>query len=132
MGCTGADLYHVGQTYPVEGTVFVDKSPCGIPKDGYGRIWLYPDTNKGNQCPQVPVGELDSEGRFRIATRSLPGAPAGWYKVQVVAKAPPGKRKSDKGTDLVPAKYGNVKESGLALEVVAEPRDGMYDLKLRR
>jgi hypothetical protein len=132
IGCGQGDVYQLGPSCMVEGMVFVDKMPCRIPKDGFGRVWLYPDASKGNTCPQVPCGDIDADGRFHIRTRDREGAPAGWYKVQVVAQAPADKQKSAKRQDLIAPKYADAARSGLVLQVVEKPTGGAYDLKVRK
>src|SRR5438067_5067600 len=129
-GCGRADPYQVGATVPVEGRVLIKDTPCRLPKGGYGRVWLYPDTAKGNACPQVPAGDIDADGRFRVKTRDTDGAPVGWYKVQVIARRPAAKKGAG-NEPLIPARYGDPERSGLALQVVANAAPGAYDLKVR-
>jgi hypothetical protein len=113
--------------------VLVQQAPCRIPNGGFGRVWLYPDASKGHTCPQVPSGDIDADGRFRIRTRDRDGAPAGWYRVQIVARAPAGPAKSgQRPAVLVPPHYGDSGRSGLVLHVVEKPAEGAYDLRVRK
>lgn len=113
--------------------MFVNNQPCRIPSGGYGRVWLIPDPAKGNACPQVPFGEVDADGKFRVKTRDVDGAPAGWYTVQVRAKGP--LRMSGKKQvrdDLLPPRYADARRSDLAVQVAADGKPQGYELKTRK
>lgn len=132
-GCASGDPYDIGKTYAVEGRLFVDGKPLVMGQGTFGHVWFHPDAAKGNKCPQVAVGDLVDEGRFKLRTRDREGAPAGWYKVAVVAtekidpNQPAKKRKS-----LVNAKYGNPATSKLAVQVVEDAAARSYNLKLTK
>jgi hypothetical protein len=134
LGCGGqSDVYGVGQVVPVEGQVFVQGQPLRLPNGSYGRVWFHPDEGRGNTCPQPAQADIDSEGRFHLTTRGQVGVPPGWYKVMIVATEPGDSRKPSKlRKSFVNRRYAAVETSGLAIEVVASPRPGAYDLKLTR
>lgn len=128
-GC-GRDPYGLGKTVPLEGTVHVAGKPLTHDAKAFGKVWFYPDSGKGNKCPQVAVSEIDKEGRFKLFIGEKPGVPPGWYKVAVVATEQidphkPGKKRKS----FVPAKYGDAETSGLRVEVKEETRE--LDLYLK-
>jgi hypothetical protein len=131
-GCR-SDPYGVGMCVPVRGQVLVNGQPLHLPPGAFGRVWFYPDTTRGNTCPQVPCADLDEEGRFELAVRGQKGAPPGWYRVMVVATEqadphhPTRKRKS-----FVHPRYASVDTSGLTVQVVAAPTAEAYNLQLTK
>jgi hypothetical protein len=131
--CAPADPYGVGKTCPVEGQVFQNGARLTLKPGTFGRVWFHPDAGKGNQCPQVAVGDLNEAGEFKLTMRDQPGAPPGWYKVAVVVTVeidphqPKRPRKS-----FVNEKYGNPKTSKLAVQVVDNAPPGSYDLRLSK
>jgi hypothetical protein len=133
LGC--ADPRGVGKTYPVAGKITFSGEPLTAETT---MVLLKPDTSRGNTSPFEPAGTVDSEGNYRVFTMDKEGAPSGWYKVIVTAtstdvETPPGKRlHHPRPKSLLPAKYGQTKTTDLALEVVANPAPGAYDLKLTR
>jgi len=113
---------------PVEGKVMVNGAPLTT-----GSVTFQPDAGKGNQTPHIPVGTIDGIGTYKLMTATKDGAPPGWYKVAVSAQesidpknpyAPP--------KHLIDSKYSDPTTSGLAIEVVANPKAGAYDLKLAK
>jgi hypothetical protein len=103
-------------------------------------ILFEPDASKGNTSPFQPAGTVDEQGNYTLLTKGKAGAPLGWYRVVVTAVAEPpehpklpGKKSTRPvAQSLLPAKYGQTKTSGLAIEVVERPAPGAYDLKLSR
>jgi hypothetical protein len=91
-----------------------------------------PDAARGNTTRYEPAGQIDASGNYKLITAGKDGAPPGWYKVSVVAVEPidPGDPYAPRKS-IVNRKYGTP-DSGLAVEVVAEPAPGAYDLKLTR
>ena len=131
-GCK-ADTYKVGPIVPVEGRILVNGKPLCLGERTFGRVWFHPDAAKGNACPQVAAGDIDSAGHYRLTMRGRDGVPPGWYKVMVVAveqidAAKPSRRRRS----FVPPRYGAIETSGLRVQVVSEPDAGAYDLRLRR
>jgi hypothetical protein len=125
------DTYHVGATFPVQGQVTVSGKALEMTTGKFGRVWFYPDVAKGNRCPQVAVGDIDKDGKYKLSMRDRDGAPAGWYKVMVTATeeidpSRPGKKRKS----FIHARYGGPETSKLAVRVVEEPRPGSYDLNL--
>jgi hypothetical protein len=119
-GCGG------GPRYPVEGRVLVKGAPL---KGKEGHVVLKPDVAKGNTSTAPATGVLDREGSFTVQTNGQPGARAGWYKVIVVATEPGG-NPNDDIRRVTHARYESEASTPLAIEVVANPSPGSYDLKL--
>ena len=117
---------------PVEGTVMVGTNVLAMDSHTKGTVVLYPDKAKGNASLEIPRGAIDSEGKFKILTGLKVGAAPGWYKVTVdAAKVIDPKNPYHSVSDfLMPVYYADKDQSDLAFEVVAQPRDGAYDLKL--
>jgi hypothetical protein len=130
VGCGRSD---VGQTFPVRGVITFDGARFTAKS---ATILLKPDVSLGNRSMFEPVGIVDDAGEYQITTQGISGAPPGWYKVIVTAYAdPPEHPRSPKGgrpvvTSLLPAIYGRAESTPLAIEVVADPAPGAYDLKL--
>ena len=122
-GCDSA-----GKVLPVQGKVLLDGTPLST-----GSLVFKPDATKGNNSTLQPASDISTDGTYNLFTREKPGAPAGWYKVGVVAEGPASAtdpyapRKS-----LVAQKYNDPETSGLAVEVVENPAPGAYDLKLTK
>jgi hypothetical protein len=129
----GCDSSGVGQTYAVAGAVTLDGRPVLAES---GMVMFVPDAARGNGSPFEPAGSIDDDGSYTLMTKGKSGAPPGWYKVVVTAISEPPQhakgpeRKRPVGRSLAPAKYGSAKTTDLAIEVVASPATGAYDLKL--
>jgi hypothetical protein len=130
-GCGGPGV----TTHPVRGKITV----AGAPLKAKSTVILFkPDAAKGNTSPFEPAGTVNAAGRYVVSTQGKKGAPLGWYKVVVTATGPPRPTKEDvrrhhpMPVSLVAAKYGQVQTTDLAVEVVAHPAEGAYDLKLTR
>ena len=121
VGCGGVKLE------PVEGKAMADGKPVTN-----GSLLFKPDAAKGNTSTLEPAGQIDSSGNYKMFTNHKPGAPAGWYKVIVIAtepidpKDPYAPRKS-----FVDGKYNGEQTTDLALEVIANAPPGAYDLKMK-
>jgi hypothetical protein len=134
LGC--GDSSGVGTTYPVSGTITFNGEPLNAENTS---VLFKPDASKGNASPFEPVATVDADGSYTLITQGKDGAPPGWYKVVVTAfngapKHPAGpKQDKQKGArSLLPSKYGLAQSTPLAVEVVANPGRGAYDLKLTR
>jgi len=117
---------------PVEGKVMLGDRLLKTDTHTLGHVMLYPDKAKGNESLEVPMGTIDTEGHFTIATRTSQGAAPGWYKVAVTA-APvvdPKNPYLKKTGWLMPERYIDKDTSTLTFEVVDNPAPGAYDLKL--
>src|SRR5207302_1433461 len=103
--------------WPVEGQVMLTN---GKPVHN-GTVILTPDAGKGNTSLEIPHGEIDANGHFKIMTREKSGASAGWYLVAITAaeKIDPNNPYFTKW--LIDKKYTDNKTSNLALEVVENP-----------
>ena len=119
------------QFHPVVGRVLQHNEPLK-PKAGY--VLLKPDLLKGNSTKYEPSGTIDADGNYELYTEQRRGAPPGWYKVIVTASGETPKPLPNQSTtrplskSLLPAKYGQKESTPLAIEVVASPSEGAYDL----
>jgi len=116
----------------VEGKVMLGEKLLATDSHTTGTVVLHPDKSKGNVSLEEPRGPIDSEGKFKIATGTKPGAAPGWYKVTVDAAKvidPKNPYHSASGF-LMPERYLDKETSKLALEVVENAPGGAYDLKL--
>ena len=133
LGC--GDSSGVGKTCPVRGKITLGDQTLAAES---AVVLFKPDASKGNNSPFEPIGNVDREGNYTLVTKGKRGAPPGWYKVIVTAseariEAPKDpKRGHPHPRSLVPAKYGQEKTTDLAVEVVADPAPGAYDLKLKK
>jgi hypothetical protein len=126
------DRYGIGQTVPVSGKLLVNGKPLQLKPNAFARVWFHPDAAKGNKCPQVASGDVDSVGNYTLSMRGQHGVPPGWYKVMVIATEHVDPRQpKKKRPSFIQRKYGNVGTSGLRIEVVEAAGAGRYDLKLR-
>ena len=130
-GC--GDDSGVGPTFPVAGKVTVGN----VPLTAKSTIMLFkPDAARGNTSAWEPAGTVDADGNYTVKTKGKNGAPPGWYKVVATARDeaaplhPANPRHRPAAKSLVPARYGSEKTTDLAIEVVANPAPGAYDLKL--
>ena len=79
------------------------------------------------------MGTIDGQGNYKLMTATQEGAPLGWYQVTVSAQEPIDPQNPyAPPKHLIDPKYSDVNSSGLAIEVVATPAAGSYDLKLAK
>jgi hypothetical protein len=123
---------------PVSGQVTVDGEPLHA---GGGTVTFVPDKDRGNTATAQPSGPLDADGNYTLYYAvGKPGAPPGWYRVQVVAsKLGPGTKTArppqfgfQPPPPLIDPKYVSAATSGLEVEVVRNPAAGAYDLHLTK
>ncbi len=130
LGCADTGI----KTLPVAGKVTLNGKPF---ISGTATVLFQPDKAKANTSVLDAVGKIDEQGAYSLVTMGRPGAPPGWYKVVVTAFAgTPQHPKTvrDRGIvvrSLLPAKYGSVATTDLAVQVVENPASGAYDLKLK-
>jgi hypothetical protein len=111
---------------PVEGQVKFGGQPLTK-----GTVIFYADTSKGNTTKQEPHGSIGQDGRYKMVTHPNDGAPAGWYKVAVIATEPSDtKNPYSTPRSLIPQKFGNPWEIQLFLEVRSDAPPGAYDINL--
>ena len=132
FGLTAAGCGSDGENLlPVEGVVTLDGKPLTV-----GGLTFHPDTSKGNTTLHQPVGELGADGRYKLTSGGKAGAPPGWYKVLVFSSEQ--MQDSLRGgapTDpkwLIHRKFTDAKTTPLSVEVVADPKEGAYDLVVTR
>ena len=124
--CLGALIACVGcgeRRADVTGKATVDGKPLN---SKLITILFAPD--KDNPLKKIPFAALDDDGRYTMSTGATGGVPLGWYRVHVHWDS-----KNAKG-QLCPV-HSRFLDSGLttlAVEVVANPSPGAYDLKFTR
>jgi hypothetical protein len=123
----------VGKLYPVTGKITRNGEPLTVRTT---MVLFKPDASRGNLGRFEPAGTVDEEGDYTVFTEGNEGAPLGWYKVIITATSTelqtPEKRHHPRPRSLLHARYGQTKTTDLAVEVVANPAPGAYDLKLTR
>jgi hypothetical protein len=119
FGCGGD-----GPLSPVHGKVFFQGKP--LPR---GTIVFTPDPARGGAGPQAS-GDIQPDGTFILHTASVEGAVPGWHRVTILALEPPS---TDPGApkfiiprSLIPEKYRDPAQSGLAFEVLPGKTNGMH------
>src|SRR5207244_1051291 len=105
----------------VTGKVTVDGKPL---ISNATTILFAPD--KDNPIKRIPCGVLDESGVYHATTGDKEGIPLGRYKAYVAFDA----RQSKGKPPPFHARYLDAATSPLAIEVVANPQPGAYDLKL--
>ncbi len=116
------------KTVPVSGAISFDGQPLTS-----GSVTFVPDASKGNSSTLEPVGAIGDNGAYSLTTQDKAGAPVGWYKVVVRSTAPSNPNDPySLPKSLIPEKYASADTTDLAVEVVANPAQGAYDLKLSR
>jgi hypothetical protein len=113
--------------FPVEGQVRFEGKPLTR-----GTVVLYPDGGRGNSTKHEPRGNIEPDGTYKIVTHPHEGAPAGWYKVAVIATEPSdSKNPYSLPRSSIPERFKDPDKSGLTLEVQSQPRAGAYDFDLK-
>jgi len=132
-GCRPAEV----KLLPVHGKVLVGDKPV---KEG--TVSFRPDGARGNMSPEHPTGVLQDDGSFELLSGGRPGAAPGWYRVLVIAdnfkviEPPPSPvwPRYPEGflpKPLVNERYLYFKTTDLLVEVVEDPDEGAYVLKLK-
>jgi hypothetical protein len=117
-----------GGLSPVTGKVTNGDSPLTT-----GSVTFHPDKEKGNNITQQPRAEIGENGEYKLYTDGKEGAPAGSYKVTVMAQAvaegadPYGPQKF-----LVREDYTKVETTPLSIEVKDDAPQNYYDIKLEK
>ncbi len=117
-GCGGGP-----KTVPVSGTATLDGKPFG----GFN-VTFIPDFEKGHNAEVDCSARLAADGSYSLRTDDrydvYKGAPPGWYKVTIWSP--------DDVPIPVNPKFRAFKTTDLAIEVVADPPPGAYDLKFTK
>jgi hypothetical protein len=125
VGCSRASS---GKFLPVEGHVTVNGNPLTT-----GSVTFHPDAAKGNMTQHLPTGTIDSQGNYKLLSATKAGAPPGWYNVSISAQGPiDAKNPYAPPKHLIDPKYADVASSGIAIQVMAPPAPGAYDIKLAK
>jgi hypothetical protein len=114
-GCGGERRAAVSGKVTVDGKPLISKAST---------ILFAPD--KDNPIKKLPYGELDENGVYHAVTGANEGVPLGRYTVYVAFDA----RVSKGKPPPFHRRYLDAATSPLAIEVVANPQPGAYDLKL--
>lgn len=116
-GCGGPKVV------PVSGTATLE----GKPLAGFV-VMFNSDSEKGHELRMDCSGRIGPDGRYSLRSddgfKQYKGAPPGWYKVTIWSP--------DDIPLPVNKKYGFMKKTDLAIEVVENPAPGAYDLKFTR
>src|SRR5262245_49968714 len=116
-GCGGPKVV------PVSGTATLE----GKPLVGFV-VTFTPDADKGPETRMDCSGRIGADGQYSVRTddgfKQYKGAPPGWYKVTIWSP--------DDKPIPVNKKYTNLSTTDLAIEVVANPSPGAYDLKFTK
>jgi len=129
-GCDKSQTSHANlQT--VAGYVKVGGTPLPI-----GTVTFHPDEARGNKLKEKPFGVISQDGSYKVLTGGQEGIPLGWYKVTVQPtgmpkEMPPPGQPMPKGIPFNP-KYQKPETSGIAFEVVENPKQGAYDIELTK
>ena len=113
---------------PVSGKIFLDGAPLACKEVV---VTFLP--GPGSTMHVFPVGKVDEAGSFKMTTVAQDGAPPWKYKVLVTLDAAYRNELKKSGVNprvVIPEKYTDVKQTPLAVEVVASPQPGVYDLYL--
>lgn len=122
LGCGGTDNGFAAVT----GMVTLDGVP--LPR---GTVTLRPVG--GNPTAHHPTGVIASDGRYTIYTAGQAGAPVGRYRVLVFANEELERANNVHPAmprSMVPDRYRNADSTPLAIDVVASPAAGAYDIEL--
>ena len=128
MGCSSQSA----KMYPVSGEVTIHGEPMEA-----GNVTLHSDGSRGNLSQEIAGGRVKN-GKYEIFTGQRRGAPPGFYKVLVIStnfsgdNPPPMGGTAPMPRSLIDPKYGQLGGTPLALEVVAEPDAGAYDLEVTK
>jgi hypothetical protein len=122
---------------PVSGKVTVDGQPVTA-----GQVSLVSDVGMPTQEKKTEgqdstlavgpsVGQIGSDGTYKVFTSGKEGAPLGKYKVTVTPPMmPSADNKAPAGN--YSRKYSDSKNTPLKIEVIANAPPGAYDLKLTK
>jgi hypothetical protein len=127
LGAGCGDKSGVGATVPVAGKVTVGGQPLAK-----GSVSFKPDTAKGNTSKFEPSSDIDASGGYSLLTNGKPGAPAGWYKVTVVAEEAVDSTNPKPPKSLVSVKYKDPETTPLSVEVKAGASPDAYELKVTK
>jgi len=118
-GCAGGP-----KVVPVSGRVTMNGKPLTS-----GVVSYRPNKAKGNTFGGEPMGDINAQGEYTLQVMGKPGAPLGAYKVVVNVTGPITEDNTKATTkSLINPTYANVDTTPLEVEVVAEPKQGAYDL----
>jgi hypothetical protein len=115
----------IGRTYPVKGKVSLD----GVSLKA-GSVAFFPaDQGKGAPAFEA-ASRIQPDGTYELSTRGKPGALLGGYKVTVILQNKVEPNKAGDVVSLVPKEYTRKETTPLQVEVLENPQDGKYDLKM--
>ena len=123
MALVAVGCGRTGSLSSVHGKVFFQGKP--LPR---GTIVFTPDPGRGGAGPQA-TAEIQPDGTFALHTAAIEGAVAGWHRVTILALEPPctdpNAPKFVIPRSLIPEKYRDPAQSGLACEVLPGKTNGI-------
>ena len=114
---------------PVSGTVTLGKENLKT-----GSVAFYPDETKGNNQQHIPSG-LITDGKYELFTNGSKGAPAGAYKVVVIAiDVDPSKKEATPPVpkSFIDVKYNDKTTTPLKAEVAVAAAPGAFDFQVSK
>jgi hypothetical protein len=115
----------IGKTYPVKGKVYLDGALLKA-----GSVAYFPADYEGAPAFEA-AARIAPDGTYELSTRGKPGALLGRYKVTVVSQKQVDSSRPAEAVSLVPTEYTRKETTPLAVEVVENPEDGKYDLRMK-
>lgn len=94
-----------------------------------GYINFVPDISKGNKCGTTGIGFIKN-GEYTMKTGEKTGIEMGWYKVTISASKDVNPNNPYVTEWLADVKYNDPTRSKIFFEVVENPAEGRYDIKL--
>lgn len=115
--------------FPVAGRITVEGAPLAK-----GNVVFVPDLKAGTKHMSYPGATIGPDGRYELANGDRPGAPAGTYRVVILATANP---VPERPKDWVPewlmnVKYTDAASTDLVATVPNAGSDGAYDFDLKK
>jgi hypothetical protein len=114
----------IGKTYAVKGKVYLDGALLKA-----GSVGFFPVDREGAPAFEAS-GKIKEDGTYELSSRGQTGALLGRYKVTVVLQTKVEPNRAGDVKSLVPKKYTNKETTPLKMDVIEEPEDGRYDLKM--
>lgn len=131
LALAGCGKPGVAKLYPVKGKV----TRAGKPVTSGMVVFEPQETEKSKSGEFMITGAIGADGSYEIKTGEKSGAPLGKYKATVNQGMPMSMEEAAKMSKMGPppgGPSGGPDSSTVEVEVVASPKPGAYDLKLRK
>jgi hypothetical protein len=117
------------ERFPVSGRITVEGK--ALPK---GNVLFIPDVKAGTKHMYHPGAVIDADGRYELSNEGRPGAPAGTYRVVILATFKP---IPERPQDWVPdwmthVRYTDAASTDLVATVPATDAQATYDFDLKK